>query len=139
MKSPLAVLILFLCLAFTQGQGAVKVVTVGVRTPAECPALTPLVTDLKAVPFPVGWTIYVVCTLGAWDDAGRQLDTRGRTNAAITSQAKHFTVINGAVYSSFFDWTGTRQRNGQEVLRHERGHILCRCNDEDKADKAAPL
>ena len=139
MKSPLAVLILFLSLGFKQGQAAVKVVSVGVKTPAECPALTRLVADLKAVPFPDGWTIYVVCTMGAWDDAGQQLDTRGRTNAAITSQAHHFTVINGALYSPFFDWTGTRQRNGQDVLRHERGHILCKCNDEDKADKAARL
>jgi hypothetical protein len=118
---------------------SVKVVSVGVKTPTECPALQPLVADLKDVQFPDGWTVYVTCTARAWDDAGRQLDTRGRTNAAMTSQTGYFTVINGAVYSSSFDWTGTRQRTGKEVLRHERGHILCRCNDEDKADKAAGL
>ena len=54
MKSPLAVLILFLCLGSTQGQAAVKVGSVGVKTPAECPALTLLVTDLRAVPFLAG-------------------------------------------------------------------------------------
>jgi hypothetical protein len=118
---------------------SVKVVSVGVKTPRECPALPPLVADLKDVQYPDGWTVYVACTARAWDDAGRQLDTRGRTNAAMTSRAGHFTVINGAVYSSSFDWAGTRQRTGKEVLRHERGHILCRCNDEDKADRAAGL
>jgi hypothetical protein len=118
---------------------SVKVVTVGVKTPTECPALRPLIADLEDVQFPDGWTVYVACTARAWDDAGRQLQTRGRTNAAMTSQAGHFTVINGAVYSPSFDWAGTRQRTGMEVLRHERGHILCRCNNEDRADKAAGL
>lgn len=116
---------------------SVKVVSVGAKAPSECPSLSALIADLKDVPFPDGWTVYITCTARAWDDAGRQLDTKGRTNAAITSQAKHFTIINGAVYRSSFDWTGTRQRTGKEVLRHERGHILCRCNDEDQADKAA--
>ena len=118
---------------------SVKVVSVGVKTPTECPALAPLVADLKDVQFPDGWTVYVTCTANAWDDAGRQLDTKGRTSVAMTSQAKRFTVINGAVYLSSFDWTGTHQRTGKQVLRHERGHILCRCNNEDRADKAAGL
>jgi len=117
----------------------VKVIAVGAKTVAECPALAPLTTDLKDVQFPDGWTIYVACTPRAWDDVGRQLDTRGRTNAAMTSQSAHVTIINGAIYSSTFDWTGTHQRTGKEVLMHERGHIICQCNDEDKANKAGGL
>lgn len=133
------ILLLSVSGAVAQANAAVKVVLVGVKIPRECPALAPLATDLKGVKFPDGWTIYVACTDGAWDDAGRRLDTLGKTNAGITSRAAHFTIINGAVYSPTFDWTGTHQRTGKEVLMHELGHILCRCNDEDKANKAAGL
>ena len=133
------ILLLSVSGAVAPANAAIKVVLVGVKKPQECPALAPLVADLKNVQFPDGWTIYVACTDRVWDDAGPQLDTRGKTNAGITSRAAHFTIINGAVYSPTFDWTGTHQRTGKEVLMHEHGHILCRCNDEDKANKAAGL
>jgi hypothetical protein len=133
------ILLLSVSGAVAQANAAIKVVLVGIKTPQKCPALAPLAADLKDVQFPDGWTIYVACTDRAWDDAGRQFDTRGKTNVGMTSRAAHFTIINGAVYSPTFDWTGTHQRTGKQVLMHERGHILCQCNDEDKANKAAGL
>ena len=137
MKKPKGCCVFYQCWRYAELRySSVKVISVGVKRPAECRALEPLVADLNSVQFPNGWTIFVACTASAWDDAVRQLDTWGRTNVAMTSQARHFTVINGAVYSPAFDWTRTRQRTGKEILRHELGHIFYR-DDEDEAGQSA--
>lgn len=126
---------LLLCNA---AQAKVRVVAVGVKNPTSCPALKPLVSDLKGMTLPDSWTIYLTCTTVAWDAVQMHFDNTA-TRVAFTSRAENFSVINGDMYKTGFIWGETWPRIPREVLKHELGHILCKCADEDGANKAGDV
>ena len=114
---------------------AANITTLGVNKPKDCPALAPLLEDLKAVQFPSNWTLYVACSDVAWQKIVQREDVQGLTNAGITDKVHHLTIINGAMYSSAFSFDHQVQRTPQRILKHELGHIACDSRREDVADR----
>ena len=113
-----------------------KVVAAGVKTTADCNyALRPLVADLTGIAFPHDWTIVVACTPATWEYLQAKADAPG-TNTAFTNQLGHVTVVRGMIYLEL-PRLGIAHPTPRVVLEHELGHILCSCNDEVKADRAA--
>jgi hypothetical protein len=83
------------------------------------------------------WDWYIVCGETRWKTVRMQYGNPN-TNVVFTlSDWKHsYTFINAeAVWSEAFDLR--QERSLRNVLAHEIGHVLCRCTDEDRADKAA--
>jgi hypothetical protein len=118
---------------------AQKVLVAGARTTAECDyAVIPLVTDLKGIGFPNDWTVVVACTSTVWNYLQTKADARG-THTAFTNLLGRVTVINGAMYLESLPLAGTMHPTPRLVLEHEHGHILCECNDEREADRAAGI
>jgi len=116
---------------------AQKVLVVGVKRPETCAFATgPLIEDLKDVSFPKDWRIAIACTAIAWKELQRKGDAFA-TNTAYTNLKGRITILNGAIYQQPLPLRGTTRRTPKNVLRHELGHIVCQCGDEDKADHAA--
>jgi hypothetical protein len=116
---------------------AQKVVVAGVSTAGQCQyALAPLLSDLNVIGFPGDWTIVVACTPGVWNYIQAKADARA-TRTAFTNLNGHITVVNAAIYLEPLPLRGTTHRTPRLVLLHERGHIVCGCADEIKADEAA--
>ena len=134
MKSPLAVLILFLSLAFTQGHAAT--VSALNTKPERCPAVAPLMADLNAVQFPADWTVYVVCDAPTWQSIEQRFGIVN-TGVALTDRDHKFTIVNGTMYNPLFSFTGYVQKTPERILRHELGHITCNTASEDVADRYA--
>jgi len=135
-RSPLAVLILFLRLALTQAH-AVKVSVLNAK-PGQCPAVAPLVADLNTVQFPSDWTVYFACDAGTWQDVLRKADVT-QTGAALTVREQKLTILNSSMYSPSFSFEQYVQKTTQGVLRHELGHITCNTGREDVADRFADI
>lgn len=134
MKSPLAILILFLVLASTQGPAAT---VSGLNTkPERCPAMAPLIADLNAVQFPADWTVYVTCDAGTWQSIEQRVGGVN-TGAALTDRKQKFTIVNGMMYNPLFSFAGYAQKTPARILRHEAGHIFCNTSSEDVADRYA--
>ena len=134
MKSPLAGLILFLSLAFTQGRAAT---VSGLNTkPEKCPAMAPLMADLNTARFPDDWTVYVACDPGTWQSIERRVGGLN-TEAALTDRKQKFTIVNGMMYNPLFSFAGYVQKTPERILRHELGHITCNTSSEDVADRYA--
>jgi hypothetical protein len=117
---------------------AQKIVVLG-ATPDSCIFATkPLIQDLKGIAFPEDWTIAVACTPIIWERLQRK---RGDFNTvtAFTNLEGRLTVLNGAIYLEQIPLRGTNHWTPKTALQHEFGHILCKCSDEAKADKAASL
>jgi hypothetical protein len=133
-KSPLAVVILFLSLAFTQA----RAMTVsGVNTkPEKCPAMARLIADLNAARFPADWTVYVACDPGTWKSIEQRLGGLN-TDAALTDRKQKFTIVNGMMYNPLFSFAGYVQKTPERILKHELGHITCNTSNEDVADRYA--
>ena len=130
--------ILLVLTALSGALPAQKIVVVG-ATPAQCAFATkPLIRDLKGVDFPRDWTIAVACTPNAWEGLQRKGDFLN-TVTAVTYMKSRTTVLNGAIYLQSLPLQGTIHITPRSVLEHEYGHILCNCDDEAKADKAAEL
>ena len=134
MRSPLAALILFLCLVLTQAH-AVKISVLNAKA-AQCPAVAPLVADLNAVQFPSDWTVYVACDSGSWQDVLRKADIT-QTDAALTVRKQKLTILNSSMYSPSFSFEQYVQKTTRGVLRHELGHITCNTGKENVADRFA--
>jgi len=118
---------------------AQKIVVLGVSAADMCAFATkPLIEDLKGIDFPKDWTIAVACTPAIWERLQRQRDDFN-TVTAFTNLKGHLTVLNGRIYLEPVPLRGTWHWTPRRVLRHELGHILCNCDDEAKADKAASL
>jgi hypothetical protein len=118
---------------------AQKIVVLGVPTVDKCAFATkPLIQDLKGISFPKDWTIAVACTQAIWDRLQRKRDDFN-TVTAFTNLKGRLTVLNGAIYLQPVPLPGTNHWTPRSVLTHELGHILCNCDDEAKADKAANL
>ena len=128
--------ILLVSVALSGSLLAQKIVVVG-ATPDQCAFATkPLIRDLKGIGFPKDWTIAVACTPNAWESLRRKGDFLN-TVTAFTYMGSRTTVLNGAIYQQSLPLQGTIHRTPRSVLEHEYGHILCDCDDEAKADKAA--
>jgi hypothetical protein len=120
---------------FVASAAAQKVFVAGTKTVAECEyAVHPLVADLNAIGFPSNWMVVVACTPAIWDYLRAKADARG-TQTAFTNLAGRVTVVNAAIYLQPLPLRGTAHRTPRGVLQHERGHILCGCGDEWKADR----
>jgi hypothetical protein len=74
--------------------------------------------------FPANWTIVVACGPLDWDNIQKRADAY-KTNTGFTILENKLTII----YALNFQ---------PRVLRHERGHIACNCNDEEKAEAYRP-
>jgi len=119
---------------FVASTDAQKIFVAGSRTVAECGyAVRPLIADLNAIRFPSDWTVVLACTPVVWNHLQIKADARG-TLTAFTNLDGRVTVVNGAIYLEQLPLHGTTHRTPRTVLQHERGHILCRCGDERKAD-----
>jgi len=97
------------------------------------PAYNKFVDTVERVPFPDDWTVVVVCSDVAWQVALLATRSEGRTEMALTNRKHRWTLVNGAV------WDPLRNRSRytpEMVLRHELGHILCECRDEERANEA---
>jgi hypothetical protein len=116
---------------------AQRIVVVGVKKVADCEfALRPLKSNLAAVPFPSNWTIALVCNRVVWGELQRKADALA-TNTGFTNLKGRITVINAEIYTQLPPLQGTVHATPRLVLQHERGHILCGCEDESKAERAA--
>jgi len=113
---------------------AANIVALGVNKPADCPALRPLLEDLKAVQFPNNWTVYVACSDVVWQKIIQREDVEGLTSVGITDRVHKLTIINGAMYSPLFSFDRQVQRTPVRILKHELGHIICDSRKEDVAD-----
>jgi hypothetical protein len=118
---------------------AQRIVVLGVSTADMCTFATkPLIQDLKDISFPKDWTIAVACTPAIWERLQRKRDDFN-TVTAFTNLKGRLTVLNGIIYLQPLPLRGTNHWTPKIVLKHEHGHILCNCDDEAKADKAAGL
>lgn len=140
MKNPFRLgFILLLSTALSSMLQAQKIVVLGVPAADKCTFATkPLIEDLKSIGFPKDWTIAVACTPDIWERLQRKRDDFN-TVTAFTNLKGRLTVLNGAIYLEPVLLRGTRHWTPRSVLAHELGHILCNCDDEAKADKAASL
>jgi len=108
----------------------------GVTRVADCEFATkPLLADLQAVRYPHKWTIVVACNGIVWQRLQRRADAQG-TNTAFTNLQHGITVLNGLMYLEMVPLRGSVHARPRLVLKHEYGHILCKCQDEIVADRA---
>ena len=137
MRNPLRLVAILLLLLLPLSTRAQQILVLGVKTPDSCRFATgPLIADLVSVPYPKDWTIVVACTATVWDQLQRKADAL-QTNTGFTNLQNHITAINGQIYRATQPLQGTVHRAPSLVLRHERGHILCQCDGEAEADRAA--
>jgi hypothetical protein len=100
--------------------------------PARCndyvsKALT-VISDLP--PAAQGHHWVVVCSLDTWNYALQNAGAWGRTNTAFTNEKTKTTFINGAVFEE-------PEQFYRQTVYHEAGHVICSCNDEQRASGSA--
>jgi hypothetical protein len=118
---------------------AQKIVVAGVKAVADCAfAAHPLQADLRTTHFPADWTFVLACTPIVWEKLQRTADAL-ETNTGFTNVQGRITVLNARIYLEMPPLSGTTHPTARLILRHEHGHILCGCNDEWKADRAAGI
>jgi hypothetical protein len=124
-----AVLIIFLLAALFIGSAcAATVFAAGSKTVKACNfAVTPTAEIVGGLPYPDNWRVVVVCNENVWDTLMRQSNVQFISDYAFTFQANHVTFIRARVFREQMHYTP------EQVLRHELGHIICSCDDEDKA------
>jgi hypothetical protein len=128
----LGILLLSLPTVATHAQ---TILVAGVKRAADCEFATkPLIADLHVVRYPHDWTIVVACNDIVWQRLQRKADVQ-RTNTAFTYIQHGITVLNGLMYLEI-PLRGTDHRTPRLVLKHELGHIICGCDDEERADRA---
>jgi hypothetical protein len=126
-------------LAVTVCAHAQRILVAGVKQPADCQfATAPLIKDLRGIGFPRDWTIVVACNPIEWQKLQRKGDAFG-TNTAYTNLDGRITVVNAEIYRESLLLHGTTHSTPKLVLEHEHGHVVCQCNDEGQADRAAGL
>lgn len=138
MRNPIRLLGIVLLSLASISTNAQKILVAGVKHLSSCEFATrPLLADLKGTPFPADWTIVVACNQVVWEEIKQKADAL-RTETAFTNLQKRITVINGGIYRATLPLLGVH-KSPQLVLRHEAGHIICVCNDEEAADRAAGI
>lgn len=74
-------------------------------------------------PEPIGWHWMVVCSDKGFERTKQLYDVQ-HTGRAFTVTQYHMTFFNVNVFSTV---------DAEYVVRHEIGHIRCKCADESKA------
>lgn len=121
------IVVLFLVSFVTPGRPA-TVIAAGTKTVEACGfAVNPTAEIVRQLPYPDGWKIVVVCNENMWDTLMRKSNVEFVSAYAFTFQPNHVTFIRARVFLERMRYTP------KEVLRHELGHIVCKCDNEDKA------
>jgi hypothetical protein len=116
---------------------AQRVYVIGVKRVADCEFATrPLIADLRELRYPKDWNIWLACSSLVWERLQRNGDAF-ETNTAFTNLQGHITVLNGEIYREMMPLRGTSHRTPRLVLKHELGHIICGCDDEERADRVS--
>ncbi len=76
----------------------------------------------------------MACNDIVWQRLRRKADAQG-TDTAFTIQ-HGITILNGLTYLEMPPLRGSVHASPRLVLKHEYGHILCKCHDEIMADRA---
>lgn len=114
--------------SFSKVSHAATVFAAGTNTVEACGfAVNPTARILGHLPYPPDWRVVVVCNENAWDGLMRQERVNYVSNYALTFQPNHVTFIRAKVFLEPMHYTP------EEVLRHELGHIVCSCDDEEVA------
>lgn len=132
MKRTLKTAILVAVIGLAMTSQAATVIAAGTNTVEACGfAVNPTAQLAGTLDYPADWKIVVVCNEVVWDGLMRQAKVNYVSDYAFTFQPTKVTFIRARVFT---DMTKYRPR---WVLAHELGHIVCRCDNEDKADKYA--
>jgi hypothetical protein len=123
------VLILLLC-----GQSFAAIVGVLETKMNQCSAVAPMMETLKHVPaYPSDWRIFIACNEVVWKHIKILKNVQG-TDTAFSSADGEWTVVNAAVFDTQrLDYSSNTPEN---VLKHELGHIKCKCGSEKEANRA---
>ena len=125
-------ILLFFFASFAVQGGAATVIAAGTKTVAACGfAVSPTALIVSHLPYPANWKVVVVCNENVWDILMRQDGVNFISNYAFTFQPNHVTFIRAKIFLESMEYTP------EQVLKHELGHIECRCDDEDFAWKWA--
>ena len=136
MRNPFRPWVIVLLSWLTVATHAQKLFVAGVKRAADCEFATkPLIADLQAVRYPHDWIIVVACNDIVWQRLQRKADAQG-TDTAFTYLEHGITVLNGLMYLEMPPLRGSVHASPRLVLKHEYGHILCKCRDEIMADRA---
>ena len=139
MRNPYRLSCILLFFMLPVAAPAQKILVAGVKKVADCEfAVRPLRAGLRTVPFPKDWTLVLACNQIVWEKLQRLADAF-QTNTGFTNVQGRITVINARIYLEMPPLSGTTYPTPNLILQHEYGHIVCRCNDEWKADRAAGL
>lgn len=107
---------------------AATVIAAGTKTVEACAfAVNPAAEIVSQLPYPDEWKVVVVCNEIVWDMLMKQKNVEYLTDYAFTFQPNRVTFIRARVFVERMRYTP------EQVLRHELGHIMCKCDDEDRA------
>jgi len=132
---------LFLLLGFTAFPLWATEVAVTTKTVKACDfALNPTLAIIKRVPHPSNWKVVIVCTDMEWDRL-LMLDKRIEhiSNYAFTRFSPNDPTIRPVTYirGHLFVENPPFNYRPERVLKHELGHIFCKCMNEDTASNWA--
>jgi Zn-dependent protease with chaperone function len=99
--------------------------------PTTCPAVQRALAEVNSFPHPDNWRVVVVCSPATWAELKLISPALERTDYAFTLRTLRVTFINSQAY----DWVPESQM--RFVVAHEAGHLVCGCDDEDRADREA--
>lgn len=104
------------------------VLAAGTKTVEACAfAVNPAAEIVGQLPYPDDWKVVVVCNEIVWDMLMKQKNVDYLTDYAFTFQPNRVTFIRAKIFAERMPYTP------EQVLRHELGHIICKCDDEDRA------
>jgi hypothetical protein len=107
---------------------AATIIAAGTKTVAECDfAVKPTAAIVGKLPYPADWKIVVVCNEILWDGLMKQSKVNYISDYAFTFQPNKVTFIRAKVFLERMKYTPT------EILKHELGHIICKCDNEEVA------
>jgi hypothetical protein len=114
---------------------AQKILVAGAKRVASCDFATrPLLRDLRGLDYPRDWTIVVACNQVVWDELRQKADAL-QTETAFTNLEHRLTVVNGEIFRETLPLSRSAHGTPLLVLKHEAGHIRCKCADENAADQ----
>ncbi len=135
MRNPIRLGVIVVLSLMSLKTHAQQVFAAGVKDVEACEfALRPLLADLQSIRYPHDWRIIVACNGPTWARLQGKFDA-GLTRTAFTNVKWRITILNGEIYCEPLPLTGTRHRNPRLVLKHELGHVLCKCESEQEADR----
>jgi hypothetical protein len=113
---------------FAMQASATTVIAAGTKTVEACGfAVNPTAQIVGHLAYPADWRVVVVCNENVWGTLMRQETVNFASNYAFTFLPKHVTFIRAKVFLERMNYTP------EQVLKHELGHIVCDCDDEEVA------